>query len=660
MSHSTHSNLQQALHQCATEPLHHIGNIQSHGVLLAFSRDDSHQLLQASENLAQWLELNPQQALGKPLTALFAAKVSTQIAGLIKLASQKNTATGWIDFEQSRLDAYAFKAGELVVLELSQPSESAQQTDITHLLIDLKDALGNCHPQANPNQASIEPCFDCIADLVRCITGYDNVMIYRFDSNWEGEVIAQSRVDSSADFLGNHFPASDVPEQARQLYLQNWVRGVADIDDRPVSIVSSDSTPLDMTHSSLRSLSPLHVEYLRNMNVTASMSISLLQNGRLWGLIVCHHQSPKTLPLAMRQIAILISHTLSTGLSLQEDTEHQNLMNQALQLSFTLLTSFSQAESEIPVTLLKKLLTLLNASGLIMVIDGKRFCYQAVPNQQQINRLLDWLGHQSDDLVFSCEALAQQFPPAEAYQDCAAGLLALGISPKMDNCIIWLRPEQIRTLNWAGDYREGLVQTNDGDYQLSPRKSFAVWAENSRGHSQPWTASEIKVSQLISTTLAEALTNKRLLDESIQQRNRLDFIINNTPALIGYWDNQLKNQFCNAAYSRWFGKTPADIKGKHIRQVIGEPLYKSNLAKIEGVMHGEIQNFDRFITDEQTGEQIHTKLSYLPDIQDYQVQGFYVLGVDVTDQDRLTDSNFQSLSILESLNKGIVLTDVNN
>jgi diguanylate cyclase (GGDEF)-like protein/PAS domain S-box-containing protein len=660
MSQSTHSDLQQALQQCAAEPLHHIGNIQSHGVLLAFSHDDSHKLLQASDNLEQLLELNPQQALGKTLTTLFAPSISTQIARLITVASKRNTATGTIDFNDCQLDAYAYKAGDLLVLELSQTAESTQQQDITHFLIDLKDALSNCQQPADSFKAQLEPCFNCVADLVRCITGYDSVMIYRFDPTWDGEVIAQSRIDSAPNYLGNHFPASDVPEQARQLYLKNWVRGVADINASQAQILSSDSAPLDMTHSSLRSLSALHIEYLRNMNVVGSMSISLLQNGRLWGLIICHHQSPKPLSLAMRQIAILISHTLSTELSLIEDTENQNLMNQALQLSFNLLTAFSQPKSDISETLLDKLLKLLSASGLIMVIDGQSFCYKTVLDQLQINRLLDWLGHQGDELVFSCDALAEQLAEAKAYQDCASGLLAIGVSQTMDNCIIWLRPEKIRTLNWAGDYREGFVKSEDNDYQLSPRKSFAVWAENTRGRCEPWTNSEIKVSKLINNTLSEALANKRLLDESIQERNRLDFIINNTPALIGYWDNQLRNQFCNTAYSRWFGKTRAEVKGKHIRQVIGEELYKSNTSKIQGVMHGEIQHFDRFITDERTGEQIHTQLSYLPDIKDYQVQGFYVLGIDVTHQDRLIDSNFQNLSILESLNKGIVLTDINN
>ena len=660
MNHANNQDLQQALQQCAAEPLHQMGSIQSHGVLLAFSSDDSHQIIQVSQNLAELLDLSPQQTLGKTLTELFDPTISAQIKRLISLASKKTTATGSIDFADYRLDAYAYQAGDLLVVELYKPLESIPQQAITDLLIDLKEALANCHQQDHPIETQIDPCFNCITDLVRNITGYDNVMIYRFDPNWDGEVIAQSRIDSSTDYLGNHFPASDIPEQARQLYLKNWVRAVADVNTPCMPVLSTDLTALDMTHSSLRSFAPAHLEYLRNMNIAASMSISLLQNGRLWGLIICHHQSPKQLSLPMRQLAILISHTLSAGLSLLEDTENQNLMNQALQLSFNLLNSFSQAKSEISETLLDKLLQLLNADGLIIVIDGQSFCYKAVLDQLQINRLLDWLGHQGEEVVFSCDALAKHFAEAEAYQDCASGLLAIGISPTMDNCIIWLRPEKVRTLNWAGDYREGLVKIKDDDYQISPRKSFAVWAENLAGRCEPWTNSEIKVSKLISKTLSEALSNKRLLDESIQDRNRLDFIIDNTPALIGYWDNQLKNQFCNSAYSRWFGKTRAEVKGQHIRQVIGEELYKSNLPQIEGVMHGEMQRFDRYIADEQTGENIHTQLSYLPDIKDYQVKGFYVLGLDVTNQDRLIDSNFQNLSILQSLNKGIVLTDINN
>ena len=308
-------------------------------------------------------------------------------------------------------------------------------------------------------------------------------------------------------------------------------------------------------------------------------------------------------------------------MSKSQSLPNSELIQQAWQLSITLMPTFSQAESTIPEPILDKTLALFNASALIIVVDGQTITHGTAPTQQQTTILLSWLSEQTHDAVYCCDHLDEQFPDFTQYPDTATGLLALGVSATMDNCIIWLRHK-------------------------APK-----------GRALTWSETEIQISYLINASLSEAVSQKSLRLKAISERDRLNFIINNTPALIGYWDVYLINRYCNTAYSKWFGESPDTIRGKHIRQVLGDALYQTNLSQIEAVMHGEAQLFDRYITDQKTHKTIHTQLSYIPDIVNGQVKGFYVLGVDVTDQDRIIDLSLKNTSILKSIKKGVVLTN---
>jgi len=306
-------------------------------------------------------------------------------------------------------------------------------------------------------------------------------------------------------------------------------------------------------------------------------------------------------------------------MTINPSTSNADLFQRAWQLSIDLMPLFSLAESDVSESLLERTQELMTASGLIMLIDGKFISYGSVPNQQQTQQLLVWLSQQTQEAVFSCTNLAEQFPVAAEYPNQLSALLALGIPVSKNNGLAWFRSKNCL----------------------------------------PWSDHEIEISRFINNSLSEVFTQQHLMAELIEERKQMSFFFNNTPTLIGYWDVNLINQFCNNAYSKWFGQSPAAIKGKHLRELLGDKVYNSISFEIAGAMNGEIQQFERHYTNAETGETIYTLTSYYPDMENGQIKGFFVIGVDITDHVRLKDLSLKNETILNSMTKGILLTDQN-
>jgi len=304
-------------------------------------------------------------------------------------------------------------------------------------------------------------------------------------------------------------------------------------------------------------------------------------------------------------------------MSINSSTSNSDLFQRAWQLSIELMPIFSLAELNAPESLLKSIQELMTASGLIMLIDGQFVGYGSVPDQQQTLQLLVWLSQQTPEAVISCNNLVEQFPVAAEYPNQLSAILALGVPDSKANSLIWFRSK----------------------------------------NSLPWTDQEIQIAHLINNSLSNVLAQKRLTDELLEQRKQLSFYIDNTPTLIGYWNVNQTNQYCNNAYSKWFGQTPALIKGKHLRELIGDEIYSSISTELAGVSKGEIQRFERQYINAETGETINTLTSYYPDIENGEIKGFYVIGVDITDHIRLKDLKLKNETILNNINNGILLTD---
>lgn len=513
----TQEELEQAISRCEAEPVHQLGQIQPYGMLLVLSHDSSRTVLQASSNVEAFLGVTQPSVLGSSLSAVLDSDAAESVEKMIVELADSPVVTATLKVarlpESSLFQARLFASGTLFVLELEPDEAMAGGDNLLALLPSLQRVLLQHEIAADPAHY-----FQAVAVMVREQTGFDRVMVYRFDANWDGEVIAESRVEALPSYCGQRFPASDIPPQARRLYTRNLVRLVADVDAPPVPVLPTLNPAtfqvLDLTHASLRSLSPVHIEYLRNMGVQASMSISLLQNGRLWGLIACHHRSAKRVAMPVQELAAFISRMLSSRLSSMESLEQHNLEKKALFVVGELLKNISKnSELLIFQPLLPELLTLFNASGVILVVEGKCHLHGVVPGAEAITDLLVWLGSQPAAEMFCCDQLEQHFPPASAYADIVAGLLAIPLSREMRNCIIWLRKEKLRTVHWAGR-PDKILDEDMAGVRLSPRKSFELWAETWRGRSEPWSPVETATACVLALALTEGLAQKRQLELS--------------------------------------------------------------------------------------------------------------------------------------------------
>jgi light-regulated signal transduction histidine kinase (bacteriophytochrome)/ActR/RegA family two-component response regulator len=520
MQPSSTEEFEQALRECAAEPIHHIGRVQPHAGLLVLQPEGERQVLQASENIADFLGRPLAALLGRPLAdVLDAAAVAIVDAMAARARAQGRPATGRLHATAGgvsvALIAHLYLADAVLVLELERNDSAERHGRLEDLLVQTLDSLLT---QGFAGERS--DYFDRVACLVRELTGYDSVMVYRFDTTMDGEVVAQSRVPQAQDFLGMRFPASDIPAQARRLYTINLVRAIADTEAVPRALQPdrhpATGQPLDMSFSAIRAVSPIHIDYLRNIGVRASMTISLLQDGRLWGMVTCHHLKPKQVSFALREAALLVSRLVSARLSEYQAQQLERLQAEAMRISAALLQQMPDgAVSGLMHSLLPQLQALLGADGIIGVVEGVRFTHGRVPPSDAIAALLDWLGRRPGQQVFGTEFLSQLFPPAAACVDSAAGLLCTPPSPGMRNAIIWLRGERSRTVRWAGNYQEGFVRNAAGNYRLTPRKSFDIWIETWRGRSEPWTQPDIGVAGMLALELPERMAQKSRLEAAL-------------------------------------------------------------------------------------------------------------------------------------------------
>ncbi len=518
--------LKQALERCASEPIHQIAQIQPQGALLVMTADADRTILQASANLAEFLDLSVDEVHAKRLVAVLGEEPAGKVERLLAKLGPGRVATGVLSLirQQSlqKLHARVFITDDVCVLELTRDDESHLADQLNDLLLPIQQALLHAETEYDATHY-----MNLITAMVQSLFGFDRVMVCQFDSNWDGEVIAERLNTGITSYLGNHFPASDIPPQARQLYTSNLVRLVVDIEAEPVAILPAlnpvTRQPLDMTHSSLRSFSPIHIEYLRNMGVQASMSISLLQNGRLWGLIACHHVTPKSISNALQEGATLISQMASAKLSVLESQEQHRLGTKVSEI-ISLLLQYITTDSEAIILqkLSQKLLNLMDASGLIIIVEGKPYGLGEVPDQVAVDALLSWLATQPPDDSFACDNLSQQFPPAKAYASVASGILVSPLTREMQNGIIWLRQEKLRFIHWVGNPEKTINTDSDGRLSLSPRKSFNTWMDEWIGRSNSWSFAETEAAIILSRAISKGMIQKSWLEKEIIERKQLE------------------------------------------------------------------------------------------------------------------------------------------
>jgi light-regulated signal transduction histidine kinase (bacteriophytochrome)/CheY-like chemotaxis protein len=513
------SDFDRALRECASEPIHLIPSIQPHAALLVISESHPFPILQVTENISEAFGVQPDCLLGANLADCLASEVVEKLEQVIEKTQMQKTVFDYLPSLLSPneiLLLHAYRSSESVVIELEQLSfsEVIQQIQIN----EINDESFFSGPSLEFDQF-----IQVVPGVVRNLTGFDRVMVYRFDPDWNGEVIAEARDIDIDSFLGLHFPAADIPEQARRLFQTNPIRGILDIDAVPTKIVPAinpkTGQPLDMSNSAVRSLSPIHMEYLRNLGVQASLSISLNQNGRLWGLIACHHRTPKRLSVAMRQVVLYLHELISDRLSAYEHLNAYRLSAKQYEICAKLLRILPTASFDFVVqNTLTELNSLINSCGVILSIGGNRFFHGEMPSDIALGALFDWLAAQTGPTFVSAEQLAQAIPGWERYSESIAGVLSTAPCVNMANSIIWLRKSKDITIQWAGNYSEGLVKNDAGEFRLTPRKSFEIWRQSWQDRSEYWDKQEINAVINLSEALTDGLAKKALLETEIQER----------------------------------------------------------------------------------------------------------------------------------------------
>jgi two-component system, chemotaxis family, sensor kinase Cph1 len=500
------------LTNCDREPIHIPGSIQPHGMLLVL-QPDSFTIIQVSDNTLGFIDRQPQDLLGKPLSSLFSP---WQIAAIRQCLAEDFENVNPLDLgikcqnQLRRFDGIVYQQENLVLLELEKKTTKTK-SDFFYFYQQVKGVVTKI--QQAPTL--VEMC-QTVTKEIRKITGFDRVMIYQFDADESGIVIAED-TNQETPYLNLRYPASDIPKQARQLYTFNWLRLIPDRNYQSIKLIPSANPltgqPLDLSRSGLRSVSPIHLEYLENMGVGASMSISLIQERQLWGLIACHHLSPKYLPYGVRNVCEFIGQVMSLELATKEKAENLDYKMTLKSLQTNFIESLSQSKSLLDglVKLKPSLPSLVSATGAVVCFGDRCVAIGQTPPEAALSDLLNWLKPLLKQGLFHTQCLSQVYPQAESFKEIASGLLALEISQVHRNYILWFRPEVLQTVNWGGDPNKAVTETTDGTERLSPRKSFELWQEKITGCSARWKPCEIEaVAELRSLMVGVVL---RQLDE---------------------------------------------------------------------------------------------------------------------------------------------------
>ncbi len=389
--------------------------------------------------------------------------------------------------------------------------------------------------------ADLSSFLQSAAEEVRAATGFDRVMLYRFQEDDSGVVIAEDKALELEPYLGQHFPASDIPKQARDLYLRNRIRLIPDAHYTPSAITPEinpvTGRPLDLTFSVLRSVSPVHLEYLANMDVAASMSLSLVIGGELWGLMACHHRTPRHIAQAVRGVCELFTHMISLqlGEKLANEAQGERLRMRRVQARLVEAMVWKDRPDRALIEGRPNLLDYVPAGGAAVSWEGELTKLGATPTDEQLVSLVSWLNASVPEGVFVTDCLAAHYPPAEDYANVASGLLALSVSRAPRDYLLWFRPELCRTVTWAGNPTKPVDFADDGVH-IGPRKSFAAWQETVRGRSQPWPPVILEAAQEFRTSVLEVIL--RHLDQVMREREQ---VRRQQDLLMAELDHRVKN-----------------------------------------------------------------------------------------------------------------------
>ncbi|MDT3401374.1 GAF domain-containing protein [Mucilaginibacter terrae] len=488
---------------CGSLPLNQINVVQDHGYLLAI-KNETLNVIQFSENLAGIILLELNDLLNKQLSDLFKPDDLHKITDRLQFGLQLK-APLVIELMGHQMEALIHQKEGFFILEM----ERKQYTDrfFTEAFEGVKLAIARLEACRTVEEVSAVG----IAEIQK-ITGFNGVMMYRFDEDWNGTVIAEEKSGELERYLGHTFPASDIPRQARQLYLKNPYRLISNREYKPVRLYPV-LNPLtksftDLSDLNIRGVAAVHLEYLKNMNVTASMSIRVIYHGELWGLIACHHTTTKYLSLEVCSVCELLSTIISARI---ESLSHRQMADAEtyLQKEQTKLMAQVYATNDLFEGLLNEgginLAGVLNADGVVAVINGETAGLKNIPPPEFVEDLILWLQTRNIERVYATDRLPDAFEDAGEVSGLASGILALPINLERGDVIICFKGEVKREIKWGGNPNEAINFELDGK-NYHPRNSFKLWQQTVHHTSLPWTDQEVAAAEVLRSFIYEFYT----------------------------------------------------------------------------------------------------------------------------------------------------------
>ena len=502
------------INNCDREPIHVLGTVQPFGFLVALTADWL--VSRVSTNSADHIGLAPDQMLGQPISAIFSADAIHTLRNRITLLRGPDSVERVFSLPLveggAPFDVAVHFSGQLVVIEAEPavPDEMEASSMVRSMVARLA--------QADSMTAFLRDG----ARQVRALTGFDRVMVYRFADNGDGEVVAEALRPGIDSFFGLHYPASDIPAQARALYMRNIFRVIADINAPPVPVIPAldpAGAALDMSLCVTRAVSPIHIEYLRNMGVGASLSISIIVDGKLWGLFACHHYAPRLPSFAQRSAAELFGQIFSMMLEGRERAETASYEGKARQVADRLLSAVAQDHDLMSNArwLGDIIFDTIPADGVGIYIDGQMTLSGLTPDEPSFAAIVSMLNRTAASQVYTTDSIARIMPEALAHADRAAGLLAIPISRRPRDYVVLFRAEQLRSVRWAGKQDKHIEYGPNGP-RLTPRKSFEEWSELVKGTAVAFMPAELRVAEALRTALLEVIL--RLSDSADEERQR--------------------------------------------------------------------------------------------------------------------------------------------
>lgn len=481
-------DFEQLLANCADEPIRFPGAIQPHGVLLTLSEPEL-RIVQISANVASLFNHQPEALLGQPLDTLLGTQPTDVVRQMAGQPSFIDAPPLYVTLNGGQFEGLLHRHQGVLVLEFEPHSEHFQPKSQNGRTSNLGKML-----QRLQSAKTLQALYEISVSEIQAMTGYDRVLIYRFEEEGHGQVIAEASAPSMELFNGLFFPASDIPQQARELYRTNWLRIIPNADYEPVPLLPKlrpdTGQPLDLSFATLRSVSPIHCQYMKNMGVLSSMSISLMKGDKLWGLISCGNREPLHVPNDLRTTCQTIGQVLSLQISAMEALDISRQREEKVDALGVLNQAMSNSSDAVFDGLAQcpqVLMDLVQASGVAIIEGQQLHRYGNCPEPEQIRALHKWL-KDTGQPVFASHHLSAVYPPAADYQAVASGVMAMSLPKPVDNGVLWFRPEVKENIQWSGDPKKPLaLEKSDTGLRLRPRTSFEIWKVEMAGISTKWS-----------------------------------------------------------------------------------------------------------------------------------------------------------------------------